>query len=73
MDSNEFRGYNSGTTECSLTKIDLHQHVIVIYICIKFHEIFYSSYLVMAPDRQMDGRTDGQTWTKQSSSAFGGG
>ena len=46
-------------TRDSLTKAGLHHGVIVIYKCIKFHEIPYSGYLVMAPDRRKDGRTDG--------------
>ena len=32
----------------SLTKLDVHQCLIVIYICIKFHEIRLWGYLVIA-------------------------
>ena len=43
------------TTEDSLTKLDVHQCVIVIYIYIKFHKILFCSYLVMAEDEWTDG------------------
>ena len=72
---NPFKGYNSCTTESSLIKLDVHQQVIYIYT--KFHEIQFSSYLVMAQvtdgkmDRQTDRRTDGRTWRKQYPSTFG--
>ena len=55
---NQFKGYNSCTTEASLTKLDMHQHVIVIYIYIKFYEILFNSYLVMAKDGRKDERTE---------------
>ena len=51
----------------------MHQHFKVLSIYIKFHEILFSSYVVMAEDGQMDGRTDRQTWRKQYPSNFGGG
>ena len=51
---NQFKGYNSGTTKASRTKLDVHHIVIVIHISYKFDEIPFSSYIVMAPD----GRTD---------------
>ena len=47
-------GFNSCTTEASQTKLDVHQRIIVIYICFKFHEILFSDYLVMAPNGQAD-------------------
>ena len=47
---NQFKGYNSRTTEASMTKLDMHLIVIVILIQHKFHEIPFNSYLVMAPD-----------------------
>ena len=54
------KGNNSCTTDASLIKLDLHQHIMVIYTCIhvKFHRIPLTGYLVMATDRydrQMDG------------------
>ena len=35
-------------TNASLTKLDVHQWLIVIYIYFKFHEIQFRSYLVIA-------------------------
>ena len=35
--------------------------VIVMHILYKFHEIAFSGYLVMAPDRGTEGRTDRRT------------
>ena len=40
-----------------LTKVNVHQRVMVIYIHIKFHQIPLTGYLVMAPDGR-DGRTE---------------
>ena len=63
-------------------KLDMHQHVIVMYIYIKIHEILFSHYLVMAPDGQTDGwkdvektdgRTDRWTWATQHPSTSVGG
>ena len=42
-----------------LTKLDVHQKIMVIYIYIKFHRIQLIGYLVMALDGP-DWRTDGQ-------------
>ena len=36
----------------------MHHIVIVIHILYRFHEIPFSGYLVMAPDRRTDRRTD---------------
>ena len=38
----------------------MHHIVIEIHIQHKFHEIQLCNYLVMTPDGQMDGRTEGQ-------------
>ena len=54
-----FQGYTSCTTEAGLTKLDVHQRIIVMHTYFKFHENPFSGYLVMAPDGQMDGLTDG--------------
>ena len=35
-------------TYISLMKLDLHEHLIVMYIYIKLHEIPFRGYLVMA-------------------------
>ena len=40
-----------------MTKVDMHQSIMVMYIHIKFHQIPLIGYLVMAPDG-CDGRTD---------------
>ena len=73
---NQFKGYNLCTIQASLTKLDVHQCVIVIYIYFKFQEIPSNGYLLMAPDERKDGktdeRTDGRTWRKQYPSPFGG-
>ena len=58
MDFNQFKGYNPCTSKANLTKLDVHQRVIVIYIYNKFHEILFSSYLVMAENGRTEGRTD---------------
>ena len=45
-----------------MTKLKVNQHIMVIYIHIKFHQIPLIGYLVMAPDgrdRRMEERTDG--------------
>ena len=55
----------------SMTKYDVHQHFIVIYIYFKFHEILFSGYLDIAPDQGTERQTEGETWTKQYLSAFG--
>ena len=39
---NQFNGYNS--TEASAMKVYIHQHIIIICIYIKFHEILFSGY-----------------------------
>ena len=73
---NQYKGNNSCTTDAILTKLDLHQCIMVICIHIKFHQIPLTGYLVVAPDRcgrQMDRMTDGQTWRKLYPSSFGGG
>ena len=56
---NQFKGFNSLTTEVSQTKLAMHDIVIVIHILYKFYEIPLSGYLVMAPDGRTEGRTDG--------------
>ena len=48
MDFNQFKGYNSWTTKASLTKLEVHQCLIVIYIYFKFHETRFWGYLVIA-------------------------
>ena len=58
MDLNQFKGYNSRTTKASLTKLDMHHIVLVIYLYYKFHEIPFSGYLGMARDGRTVGRTD---------------
>ena len=40
----------SSTTIASLTQLDVHHIIIVIYIKVKLHEIPFSGYLVIAPD-----------------------
>ena len=50
---NQIKGYNSCITVASLTKLDMHQRVIMIYIYFIFHEILFTGCLVMAPDGQM--------------------
>ena len=46
--------YTSCTIEASLTKPDVYQHILSdIYL--KFHEILFSGYLVMALDIQTEG------------------
>ena len=45
---NQFKGYNSSTTIGSLTKLNVHQCPIVIYIYSKFYEIRFKGYLVKA-------------------------
>ena len=44
----QFKGYNSWTTNASLTKLHLHQCLVVIYIYLKFHEIRVGGYIVIA-------------------------
>ena len=44
----QFKGDNSCTTEASLAKLNIRQHLIAIHICSKFHKIPVSHYLVMA-------------------------
>ena len=48
IELNQFKGYNSCITEASLMKIDLHQHITVIYVYFKFYKNLFGSYLVMA-------------------------
>ena len=48
---NQCKGNNSCTTDAILTKLKVHQRIVVIYIHIKFHQIPLIGYLVMAPDR----------------------
>ena len=48
MDLNQLEGCNSCITVTILTKPDVHQRVIGIYMYFKFHENMFSSYLVMA-------------------------
>ena len=45
---NQFKGYNSCITNASLTKLDVHQCLIVMYICSKFHIFRLRGYLVIA-------------------------
>ena len=42
------------TSEASVTKVDVHQRIIVIFIYFKFHEIPSNSHFVIAPDGQTD-------------------
>ena len=73
---NHYKGNNSCTIEAMLTKLDVHQCIMVIYMHIKFHEIQLNGYLVMAldgHDGRTDWRTEGRTWRKLYPSAFGGG
>ena len=39
----------------------MYQRVTMIYIYIKFHEILFDSYLVMAEDERNDGQMEGRT------------
>ena len=41
----------------------MHHIIIVIHIKYKFHEIPFSGYIVMAPDRRTERRTDGHGQT----------
>ena len=50
MISDQYKGNNSSTTKAVLTKLDVHQRIIVIYIHIKFHQNPLIGYLVMATD-----------------------
>ena len=47
--SNQYKGNNSCPTDAILTKLTVHQRIMVIYIHIKFHKIPLIGYLVMAP------------------------
>ena len=57
LNFNQYKGNNSCTTDAILTKLDVRQRNMVIYIYIKFHQIPLIGYFVMAPDGH-DGRTD---------------
>ena len=48
VDFNQYKGTNSCTTEAILTKLDMHQRILVICYHIKFHKIPLNGYLVMA-------------------------
>ena len=61
---NQYKGNNSCATEAILTKLDVRQRNMVIYIHIMFHEIPVIGYLVMSSDgrdKRTGGRNDGQT------------
>ena len=60
---NHYKGSNSNSTDAILTNLDVHQRIMVIHICIhiKFHQIPFIGYLVMAPGGR-EGRTDGGHW-----------
>ena len=40
----KFKGNNSYITEFILTKLNVHQHIMVINICFKFHQILFIGY-----------------------------
>ena len=48
MDFKSIQGLSSCSTEASLMKLDVHQHLIVIYIYYKFDDLLFSIYLIMA-------------------------
>ena len=50
----QFKGKNSCINEASLAKLVMHQCVIATQIRLKFHEILFSDFLVMASDGRMD-------------------
>ena len=47
---NQYKGNNSCTSDAFLTKLKVHQRIVVIYIHIKVYQIPLIGYLVMAPD-----------------------
>ena len=55
---NQYMGNNSCSTDAILTKLNMHQSIMVICSHNKFHQIPLIGYVVMAPDgrdRQMGG------------------
>ena len=50
IDLNKIKGENACRAKASLTKVDVHQRIKVIYIYLECHEILFSGYLDMAPD-----------------------
>ena len=42
------QGHNSCITNCSLTKIYLHNCFIIVHLQFKFHELLIIDYLLMA-------------------------
>ena len=55
----QYKGNNACTTNAILTKLDMHQCIMVIYIHIKFHQIPMIEYLVITLDG-CDGGKDRQ-------------
>ena len=47
MDLNQFKGYDSSTTEASLTKLDVYQRAIVSLSFMKFCSVITKLWLIL--------------------------
>ena len=62
----QFKSNNSSITDYTLMKLHLHNHIKVIYIQYKFHEIPSIAYKVMAED----GKKSLKFWQSKGNNSY---